>query len=249
MNPVTTEAASAPLYRALDAITKPTTRQVARDADAAWLQQLADDPEVRFCDVQAYRAATALNGTVPSLWVQAQMTLTTSETSEGAASLKATRSPADLALMETMLSFQEQIGYEWNRGLHQACGLPWRATFPERLRALMTHIAGHHPADVDLWAYKVAQWARLLENYLRAGELQPKPVRIRGFACPECNVKQARVKSPDGSEWQLVPPIMIDFRDKYVRAAQCSECGATWFRGEQLEALAAYATRTELETA
>ena len=36
----------------------------------------------------------------------------------------------------------------------------------------------------------------------------------------------------------MAPPLVIDFRDGAVRAAECTACAAVWWRGPDLEALA-----------
>jgi len=219
------------LWAAVDAISRPTTRRVMRDADPDWLGELGTLSN-GFCDVNAYRAATVSHGTIPSLWEQAEMALTTgAESASGNPSPLAQRSPADMDLMEIMLTIREVIGLQLG-----STKLAPRKELCSQLRQFASHIVTSEPEHVAWWEYRIAQWARLLAVYLRNVESQPKPVRLRDTACPDCGVKQVRVEIED--VWQLVPPLLIDFKDGYIRAAECTNCTKTWWRGEDLFELA-----------
>lgn len=215
------------LWAAVDSLTKPSTRKLSRDTDAEWLRELAADVGTRYCDVQAYRAATMTHGTVASLWQQAEIALTTgAESAGGHRSMLATRSPADLALMETMADIREAVSLQI-----QGRGEKPTGTVPAQIRHLASLVLPN-AAHVEWWTYRFQQWQRILETYLRAVEQQPKPVRLRGVACEDCGATHMQVKV-DG-EVQIVGAIMIDFREGYVRAATCGLCGWTKWRGDEM---------------
>jgi hypothetical protein len=220
------------LWAAVDLITKPTSRKVDRGSDADWLEELRSDTTMRFCDVQAYRAATLAYGTVPSLWEQATWALTTGSESSGGsnASPLAMRSPADLDLMEIMATVREVIALQLDgRKIHA------RTTVPEQVRQLAAHVVGHEPQHVAWWEFRFAQWARLLGVYLQAVDTGPKPIRLR-TPCPLCKTRQVTIESDNGPV--VVPPILVDFENGWIRAATCTACTAVWWRGDDLNALA-----------
>lgn len=231
----------AAIWAAVDEITKPSTRTVARSEVQEWVADLAD-LEAGACSVAAYRAATKGHGTVPSLWVQAEMALTAGkEAPAGNPSPLAARTPADLDLMEIMLQIREAIGLQFapkareNVAGREQLRIPSKDV-PAQLRRLAAHIIGHEPDHVEWWTFRISQWARALSVYLRAIECGPKPVRLRNAACPLCHTRQMTIESDNGPI--VVPPLLIDFQNGAIRAATCEACGATWWRGDQLHELA-----------
>lgn len=223
------------LWEAVDSITKPTQQRVDREPDEAdWLRDLADDPTLTVCDVATYRAATVSFGEVPSLWRQAETALQTGmEAGEGGNRTPLReRSPADLDLMETMLTIRESMAWQL-----PGRGIVPRGGVPTQMRQLAAHVATNEPQHVAWWTYRFAQWSRMLARYLRAVETGPKPVRLRNAPCPECGTRQITLPTDDGPK--VVPPILIDFTEAgWIRAATCSACMATWWRGEDLHRLA-----------
>lgn len=230
------------LWLAVDSLTKPSTRRLTRTDETEALQDLQKRVEwnsshaYRQCSVAAYREAQAVyktavtsHGTIPSLWKQAEAAVSGgAEKAEGQPSPKATRSPADLALMETMADIREAI-----QNNLAGRGLKPRPTVPEQIRQLAANLKAEH---VDWWTFRFAQWQRVLESYLQAVENGPKPVRLRSAPCPECGAKSVLVDTDDGPV--VASPLLIDFRDGYVRAATCSACSHAWWRGEELLELA-----------
>ncbi len=214
------------LWRAIDSITKPSSRPVVRDEAVAHLVELRDSGRLAV-------AVTSKQGTIPSLWEQAEEALFGGEQQIGGGSKPLReRSIADMDLMETMSDIRESIG--WNldgRKIREK-----RGTVPAQMRQLAAFIATNEPANVDLWIDKLERWARLLGVRLNALEHQPKPVYLRNMPCPTCKTRQVTVER-DGDK-VVVPAIVIDFREGYVRAAECQACGDAWFRGPDLEALA-----------
>lgn len=224
----------AKLWEAVDALTRPTRRRVDREFESAeWLQSLADDPTITVCDVAAYRAATAKYGQIPSLWEQAEAAVGTgSEMTEGGGRTPLReRSPADLDLMETMLTIRESMS-----GQLTGRGLTPRASIPGQMRQLAARIVGHEPQHIEWWTFRFAQWARVLTTHLRAAERAPQPRRLRNTPCPLCKTRQVTIEHR--GEKTVVPPIVIDFIEGWIRAATCSACGAAWWRGDQLGELA-----------
>lgn len=220
------------LWAAVDSITQPTRRKLVRVEDADWLEELAKNGQGSFCRVADYRAAMLAYGEIPALWHQAEWALTTgSEKSEGGSSPLRERSPADLDLMETMLTIRESMSWQL-----KGRQLTPRPTLPEQMRQLASHIAGHEPQHIEWWTYRFEQWSRLLATHLRAMERAPKPVRLRNAPCPVCRTKQLTIEE-DG-ENKVVPPLLIDFVDGHIRAAQCIACMSTWWRGAELNELA-----------
>lgn len=219
------------LWEAVDQITKPTTRRLFR-TDGEWLRELADDPAATVCDVAAYRAATVTHASVPSLWAQAEMALTTGadETGRGGSRL-AERTPADLDLMEMMATVKDVVALQL-----QGRRIKARATVPEQCRQLAAHVAGHEPDHVEWWTFRFAQWARGLAHYLKAVDTGPKPVRLRNAACPLCKTRQVTIDTDLGPV--VAPPLLVDFTGGFIRAAQCTACSGTWWRGDDLMQLA-----------
>lgn len=107
---------------------------------------------------------------------------------------------------------------------------------PASLRLLQVHVGNDVEDHVMWWAYRLEQWARVARKALGAIVL-PQPRRIRDTQCPECQAKHVTLLSLDG-EPKLMPALLIDMQDGMVRAAECSVCGASWFRGQELWDLA-----------
>lgn len=236
------------LWRAVDGITKPTRRKIDRDAEAEadlaaeLLHDLAYNPTRVVCSIlekqRADRLAadmTSAYGEIPALWDQAEWALTTgSEMQEGGCSPLRERSPADLDLMETMLTIRETL----------AAQLEGRGQKPKdgpkaQMRQLAAYLVGHGPQQhVEWWTYRIDQWRRLLLTHLNAADHAPKPVRLRNSTCPNCQQRAVVDIRDDGSRL-VVPALIIDFTaDGYVRAAQCGNCQRAWFRGAEMEKLA-----------
>jgi uncharacterized protein with PIN domain len=104
------------------------------------------------------------------------------------------------------------------------------------MRQLAAHVTTHEPQHVEWWAYRFGQWARMLAVYLRAIDTGPRPVRLRNLPCPECTATQVLVDTEQGEV--VAPPIMVDFVNGWIRAAQCTACGHAWWRGQDLWDLA-----------
>lgn len=222
---------TAALWNAVDALTKPTTQRVTREEQVVeWLEEL--HASRGRCDIATYRATLVSHGTIPSLWEQAEAAITTgSEQREGGGSPLAARSPADLDLMEIVLTIRESMAWQL-----PGRGVTPKPSIPEQMRQLASYVVAHEPQHVDWWTYRFAQWARLLAVYLHAVEMGPRAVRLRHLPCPKCAATSTKVETEQGEV--IAPPIMVDFVDGWIRAAQCSECGFAWWRGQDLWDLA-----------
>lgn len=223
------------LWAAVDAITKPTRRALLRDTNGDGVTNIATDRYGgAYCDISAYRAATTHRVTIPSLWDQSTEALATgdSETTDSRPANINARTPIDVELMEIRSVIADTTAHEL--GLRH---LKMPGTVPGNLRRLAAHVVGYDPDQLWWWEYRFQSWARLLGTYLHAQQNQPRPVRLRNAACPECKIRQVVIESDGGPV--VAPPLLIDFRGGYVRAAECSGCGAAWFRGDDLHALAA----------
>lgn len=228
------------LWAAVDRLTKPSRVPLERVADPEWLNDLAA-PSWGSCNVGAYRAATATWATVPSLWDQATAALTTGSEAGGTGSSPLReRSPLDVDLMEVRGIIRDTVRHE----LAERDRQPIPADVPAQLRRLASIVLRDDPDNLWWWEYRFQQWGRLLETYLRAAEHTARPTRLRNTPCPLCRVKQIRVETESGDK-QLVPPIVVDFRDGYIRAARCEACSASWFRGDELHELARLVTTEE----
>lgn len=223
------------LWAAVARLTEPTRVQVPRSDDSDWLADIRNQAD-GVCYIDAYRAATTRWATVPSLWDQATAALTGAEVGGGTGSKPLReRSPADLDLIEIMSIIRTTITLELDkRAKPQDRPLP--ATVADRCRRLASIATRDDTDSLWWWEYRYSQWARLLETYLHATEHAPKPTRLRNTACPLCQTRQMTIDQ-DG-ENIVVPPLVVDYRDGYVRAARCEACGATWFRGAELAELA-----------
>lgn len=221
---------TAELWSAVDQLTKATHIRIERHRDADELAEAT--AHLSFCLVADPRYG-ASHGVVPSLWEQAEIALETGreqQTAGGGAPL-AERSPADLDLMEQMLTIRETMPYQL-----AGRGITPRATIPEQIRQLAAHIATHEPQHVEWWAYRLGQWARLLGTYLHAIDVGPRPVRLRNAPCPLCKTRQVTLDTDQGPV--VTGPILVDFVNGWIRAATCTACTATWWRGDELNELA-----------
>lgn len=246
--PVSDTTTTGPVWAAIAKLIDPTNVPVERAADADWLAELGDDifdikqGKHGVCYVPAYRAACAREAAaqartaaVPSLWDQATDALTTgSEGGTGTTPLRE-RSPADLDLMEIRCIIRSTTWHELKTRA-KAADHPLPEDVPSQLRRLASIVTRDDAENLDWWEYRFASWARLLEAYLQAAERKPKPVRLRNTPCPLCRSQYVLVEE-DGETFR-VPPIVIDYRDGHIRAAQCEACSNTWFRGNELGALA-----------
>lgn len=225
------------LWAAVDAITQPTTQRLDRDTtfedDHPWLHG-------NTCHIGQYRAtlerieaATLAYGHIPALWDQANWAVFGSEAGDGSGgrSPLRERTPADLDLMETLLTIRESMCWQ----------LPGRGITPKpgmkaQMRQLASHIATHEPQHVEWWTFRFEQWGRLLRTHLNAIDNGPRDRYLRNSACPLCRTRQVTIER-DG-ERRVVPALVVDFVDGWIRAAQCQACGHAWFRGDDLGQLA-----------
>jgi len=248
---------TAALWAAVDRLTQPSTRRLFRAADPEAAEALAADLQrqeqarlaaasrpkvlnpvivagVSRNQLASFTAATRTHATVPSLWDQAVDALTASSSDQAEGSSGSVhRTPVDVTLMEQMAYVREAMAV--NLGQRH---LKPRDTVPGQMRQLAAHVASNEPEHVAWWTFRFEQWARVLAVYLQAVQQQPKPRRIRGVACPECQVRSVVIEDATGQPVR-VPPIVIDFHEGYIRAAECTGCGATLaWRGEQMWDLA-----------
>jgi hypothetical protein len=233
----------AAVWAAVDKLTKDTRQKVLRAGDADW--RVAFDEATRVCVVAQYRAAfeaaTSGYAIIPSLWEQSTIALTGGEVQAGRGSKPLReRSIADLDLMEIRSIIRDTTRHELERlgekTLRNADGSKV-AFHPNEMRRFASLALEKEPDRADWWQYRFEAWGRLLTTYLRNAEHQARPVYLRNSACPTCRTRQVTIDR-DG-EPTVVPALVIDFRDGYVRAAQCQACDTTWFRGPDLEQLAA----------
>lgn len=220
----------AAIWQAVDQITKPTRIRINREHNE-WLTEQATTTAL-YCRIEQHTAATSNHGTIPSLWEQAEIALTTSnETNPGGHSPLAQRTPADLDLMEIMATIRETITLQLQgRNIHPKPGVP------NQLRQLASHITGNgNTQHIEWWTYRIAQWSRLLAVYLKAIDTGPRPIRLR-TPCPTCRTRNITIDTDQGPV--VAAPILIDFVAGWIRAAQCQACGDTWWRGDDLNRLA-----------
>lgn len=129
---------------------------------------------------------------------------------------------------------------------------PLTVDVPASIRQLATTIATVGDEDLTAWwRYRVDSWCRQITHALHLTD-DPQPRRIRDTACPTCQATHVTVTTDGESE--RVPALLIDFAGAYIRAAECSACGASWFRGAALAELAdtlnnTNGHRTPLDTA
>lgn len=178
---------------------------------------------------------TTTYATVPSLWHQATTALYARNKSDGNGGPAAReRNLVDFDLMEVHSLIAAMV--ERELGLRDPGLLKRRTTVPSRMRALASYVVAHEPDQLWWWEYRFASWARLLSNYLHLGERRPSAVRLRNAACPHCGLRQVVVETTEGE--RVVPALVIEFSQGLVQAARCGGCGATWWRGVELEQLA-----------
>lgn len=223
------------LWVAIDAITKPTTMRVWRDDSVPDLAVTYAERLKGVCDVADYRASVTKHGKVPSLWHQAEQALyKTGETTDGNRSPLATRSPADVQLMETMLTLRELVAEFFK---DQDKPIPPSGALPAELRHMASEII-RRQTDVDLWTYRIEQLRRLLENHLQAVDRGPKPMRLRS-RCPKCKTTHIPIDDPEGNLGKdgkilqlVVRPILTVFRDGLLRCHECHACLFVWWGQE-----------------
>lgn len=200
---------TATLWTAVHALTRPSKLAVPRDD------------------------GTVVWGIVPSLWDQACAAWQTDRLSgEGHRSVSSERSLVDFELMEVCALIADTTRHTLHR-----FGLVPRESTPGQLGQLAGHVVSNDPERLWWWEYRFTSWARMLGNYLGTLERQPSPLRLRNSRCPCCQVAQVVVETESGPV--VAPALVIDFREGFVRAAQCSACGVMWWRGADLEQLAA----------
>jgi hypothetical protein len=238
------------LWAAVHAITEPQRQQIKRSGDEAVSEfnaelEVLDSPKGQggVCHVpdyrraaEALRLATAASGRVPCLWVQANAAIFGSEAGDGSGGRTSARerTPADLDLMETMLTIRESLGWQM-----PGRKIPWRkpGDIPDMMRQLAGHIASNERQHVEWWAFRFEQWARLLRNGLNALDQCPKPRYLRNSSCPACGAGQVTI-GEDTDARRVVPALVVDFTSQgLVRAAECQACQFTWWRGDDLERL------------
>lgn len=236
---------TARLWTAVDAITKPTTARLDRAADREYLDEVCAGIGGVLCRIEDYRAVVRAFGTIPALWSQANWAVFGAEAGDGSGGRTAARerSPADLDMMETLLTIRESLGWQL-----PGRSVPWRrpGDIPDMMRQFASYVVAHEPQHIEWWAYRFEQWGRLLRNHLNAIEQGPRPVYLRAAACPLCKTRQV-IDERDG-ERRVVPALVVDFVNGLVRAAQCQACGQAWFRGSELNELAATLKQDDEDT-
>jgi hypothetical protein len=234
------------LWLAVDRLTQPTSRRIHRDDEPEATTQTADDLYRQYDadklvrnDLARYSRMTRKTATVPSLWAQANDALTTGREQQERSANQTYRTPCDLDLMEIMADIRESVDYNIAMRGEKPTG-----SVPDQIRHLASLVT-QKPEHISLWDYKFGQWARTLSTYLQAVQAQPHPRRIRGVACPECQIRTVLIEDSTG-QMVNVPPIVIDFHDGMIRAAECTGCGQTLaFRGEEMWQLADRITEQE----
>lgn len=195
------------LWAAVDELTKPRHVKLVRDDD------------------------TTDWTTLPSLWWQLEDALRTGLENGSHSSGSKYRIPLNIDALQ-LAGDIEDITMDALTG-HD---VKPRGALPESLRALASAVIA--AVDDDLtgwWVYRIRSWARQIDHVLRLTE-QPQPRRIRDTRCPTCQATHVTlIAGVDGTE--RVPALLIDFADGMIRAASCSACGSTWFRGDALLAL------------
>lgn len=199
------------MWAAVDQLTQPTRRKVERD-----------DGTVTWADV-------------PSLLDQAADLVGIGEGGGSRVGSAAERNIVDhdlIAVLGIIASYTTRTLVGW--GETDAARLP----MPARLRRLASASLVKDSANLWWWEYRMSAWAALLATVLDAGDRrQPAAIRLRNAACPVCRVRQVTIETEDGPV--VAPPILVDFRDGAVRAASCTSCGTSWWRGDDLHTLAA----------
>jgi hypothetical protein len=187
--------------------------------------------------------------TIPALWRQLVEAIGTGPRRGGRANTR-TWTPLDLECMELAATIRETIvdaltGHD-QRPLTIG-NRPARVLVPESLRRLASVITATLDDDLtSWWTYRVNSWSRQITHTLQL-EQESQPRRIRDTACPACNATHATQTGPDGPE--RVPALLIDFTGTLIRAATCTACGTSWFRGDGLLSLADLIAATHPERA
>ncbi len=211
---ITRQATPRDLWNAVVGLTEPRHVKLLRDTDAAdWT-------------------------TIPALWRQLVEAVGTGSR-RGARSSTRTWTPLDLECMELAATIRETIidalaGH--NQRPLTTGTRPARVLVPESLRRLASVVTA--TLDNDLtgwWIYRVRSWSRQIIHTLQL-EQESQPRRIRDTACPVCHATHITQPGNDGPE--RVPALLIDFTDSLIRAATCTACGMSWFRGDGLIDLA-----------
>jgi hypothetical protein len=242
------------LWASVDAITRPTSHKVSReeqeiDLAADVLNDLLNNPTRLACSLREKQRAdrlaveqTLAYGHIPPLWDQATWALFGAEAGDGSGgrSPLRERTPADLALMETLSDIREAVSAQLEGRGVRAVG-----SVPDQMRRLASTLGTlGNQEHVDWWTWRFECWTRVLQTHLNALEHQPGNVYLRNTACPQCTARQVtidvdgNVTDEKDTENRVVPAIVIDFADGWIRAATCQACAHAWFRGEALGDLA-----------
>lgn len=169
---------------------------------------------------------------VPSLWQQATEATRASSEQGARGGSASERNIVDLTLLEARSLICERTA-AWLRARSLT---PSSKGTAAQIRQLAAHVVTHDVDELWWWEYRFGSWARLLQTLLATSARKPQSVRLRNSACPQCSARQVTIESDDGP--LVAPALRVDFRDGYVRAAQCSSCEAMWWRGDDLARLA-----------
>jgi len=110
-------------------------------------------------------------------------------------------------------------------------------TLARHLRQVVAHLVSTADPDVvDWWARLAKSWHGEVAACLPGEDEGASQRPIRGMPCPDCQTWTVE-RVADGLVYRD-PALTLVFAARMVRHALCRACGASWFRGDPLIALA-----------
>lgn len=206
------------LTAAIDALTNPTRLKVWRDGT---------------------NTPTWTN--LPSLWTQLQ-DATGYRATQGSGS-NSGHWPISGDVVDLIIDITTTV----SEALHDHAGQHPRPNLPAKLRHLASIVTQQDDDAADWWADKVQIWVKRAKGALRQAPQRPR--QLWGVPCPDCATRKVFIHR-DGedqadsaltAEWALPPGTDHDTYQPdsawQLRAITCQACGATWWRGPDLDQL------------
>lgn len=146
--------------------------------------------------------------------------------------LSSTRSLIDLALLDILRTVAVTVRMALVRR-----GASPRDTLEGQVRQLVSIALRDEQAHLPRYAAVFEGWVSTLTGYLHAGDNNGgTSIRLRGCACPRCCARTVRLRTDEGA--QIVGPLLVEVRGGLVRGISCTACGAYYWRGDEVLALA-----------
>lgn len=208
------------IWKYVDQLTKPKTHKLTREN------------------------GTIEHVTVPSLLDQLRQALPTgTEAHTGTRNRGVSRTPVDISVLHLLTQISTSVTATLPK-----LGLSPRYAEGTTDRDILSEIRGITAAVVsttdlplqDRWTSRTKSWVAHATACLGQEDGGPRTRAIRGFACPNCQTTTV-LRQQDGDDYRD-PAVVATFSDDgLMRAIFCRACSHHWWRGTDLDHLAAAA--------